>query len=200
MEVNNVYNKKIMRFASIILCAIILASCGQNSQSQVPQSDASIPAETTISGGMSDVLNTEIKIEIGGEVLPFPFEYEKLEKLMDLSDVQNVYLEKSGISVCTVYSNMTRICTLFVQGEISKNKSGTLVTRIAIDNPENDIIRVNGLKDDTKDAFILQFGEAKSTDNLLEYTWDNLILSVMFDSDSGKASNITLLDTNYPYY
>lgn len=200
MEVNNVYNKKIMRFASIILCAIILASCGQNSQSQVPQSDASIPAETTASGGMSDVLNTEIKIEIGGEVLPFPFEYEKLEKLMDLSDVQNVYLEKSGISVCTVYSNMTRICTLFVQGDISKNKSGTLVTRIAIDNPENDIIRVNGLKDDTKDAFILQFGEAKSTDNLLEYTWDNLILSVMFDSDSGKASNITLLDTNYPYY
>ena len=197
---NNVYNKKIMRFASIILCAIILASCGQNSQSQVPQSDASIPAETTASGGMSDVLNTEIKIEIGGEVLPFPFEYEKLEKLMDLSDVQNVYLEKSGISVCTVYSNMTRICTLFVQGDISKNKSGTLVTRIAIDNPENDIIRVNGLKDDTKDAFILQFGEAKSTDNLLEYTWDNLILSVMFDSDSGKASNITLLDTNYPYY
>ena len=189
-----------MRFASIILCAIILASCGQNSQSQVPQSDASIPAETTASGGMSDVLNTEIKIEIGGEVLPFPFEYEKLEKLMDLSDVQNVYLEKSGISVCTVYSNMTRICTLFVQGDISKNKSGTLVTRIAIDNPENDIIRVNGLKDDTKDAFILQFGEAKSTDNLLEYTWDNLILSVMFDSDSGKASNITLLDTNYPYY
>jgi PBP1b-binding outer membrane lipoprotein LpoB len=198
--VNNVYNKKIMRFASIILCAIILASCGQNSQSQVPQSDASIPAETTASGGMSDVLNTEIKIEIGGEVLPFPFEYEKLEKLIDLSDVQNVYLEKSGISVCTVYSNMTRICTLFVQGDISKNKSGTLVTRIAIDNPENDIIRVNGLKDDTKDAFILQFGEAKSTDNLLEYTWDNLILSVMFDSDSGKASNITLLDTNYPYY
>ena len=197
---NNVYNKKIMRFASIILCAIILASCGQNSQSQVPQSDASIPAETTASGGMSDVLNTEIKIEIGGEVLPFPFEYEKLEKLIDLSDVQNVYLEKSGISVCTVYSNMTRICTLFVQGDISKNKSGTLVTRIAIDNPENDIIRVNGLKDDTKDAFILQFGEAKSTDNLLEYTWDNLILSVMFDSDSGKASNITLLDTNYPYY
>ena len=197
---NNVYNKKIMRFASIILCAIILASCGQNSQSQVPQSDASIPAETTTSGGMSDVLNTEIKIEIGGEVLPFPFEYEKLEKLIDLSDVQNVYLEKSGISVCTVYSNMTRICTLFVQGDISKNKSGTLVTRIAIDNPENDIIRVNGLKDDTKDAFILQFGEAKSTDNLLEYTWDNLILSVMFDSDSGKASNITLLDTNYPYY
>jgi PBP1b-binding outer membrane lipoprotein LpoB len=200
MEVNNVYNKKIMRFASIILCAIILASCGQNSQSQVPQSDASIPAETTASGGMSDVLNTEIKIEIGGEVLPFPFEYEKLEKLIDLSDVQNVYFEKSGISVCTVYSNMTRICTLFVQGDISKNKSGTLVTRIAIDNPENDIIRVNGLKDDTKDAFILQFGEAKSTDNLLEYTWDNLILSVMFDSDSGKASNITLLDTNYPYY
>jgi PBP1b-binding outer membrane lipoprotein LpoB len=200
MEVNNVYNKKIMRFASIILCAIILASCGQNSQSQVPQSDASIPAETTASGGMSDVLNTEIKIEIGGEVLPFPFEYEKLEKLIDLSDVQNVYLEKSGISVCTVYSNMTRICTLFVQGDISKNKSGTLVTRIAIDNPENDIIRVNGLKDDTKDAFILEFGEAKSTDNLLEYTWDNLILSVMFDSDSGKASNITLLDTNYPYY
>lgn len=197
---NNVYNKKIMRFASIILCAIILASCGQNSQSQVPQSDASIPAETTASGGMSDVLNTEIKIEIGGEVLPFPFEYENLEKLIDLSDVQNVYLEKSGISVCTVYSNMTRICTLFVQGDISKNKSGTLVTRIAIDNPENDIIRVNGLKDDTKDAFILQFGEAKSTDNLLEYTWDNLILSVMFDSDSGKASNITLLDTNYPYY
>ena len=200
MEVNNVYNKKIMRFASIILCAIILASCGQNSQSQVPQSDASIPAETTASGGMSDVLNTEIKIEIGGEVLPFPFEYEKLEKLIDLSDVQNVYLEKSGISVCTVYSNMTRICTLFVQGDISKNKSGTLVTRIAIDNPENDIIRVNDLKDDTKDAFILQFGEAKSTDSLLEYTWDNLILSVMFDSDSGKASNITLLDTNYPYY
>ena len=75
-----------------------------------------------------------------------------------------------------------------------------MVTRIAIDDPENDIIRVNGLKDDTKDAFILQFGEAKSTDNLLEYTWDNLILSVMFDSDSGKASNITLLDTNYPYY
>lgn len=48
--------------------------------------------------------------------------------------------------------------------------------------------------------FKSEFGESEiESDSLYDHTWGNIILSVMFDHETGEASSIILLDTDYPH-
>lgn len=165
--------------------------------------DAAIEKNTTESITSINATETSapnFEISVSGKTLSFPFKYEDLEKMIDLSDCQNVYFEESDFTVCTVYNGMNRICTLFVTGDVSEHTSETLVTLIEIDEPEKGIFTLNGLKNDTLEDFKSEFGESEiESDSLYEHTWGNIILSVFFDYETGEASSIELLDTDYPH-
>ncbi len=194
------YHKSIIVLAGLLTAAILLSSCGEPN---VNTSDTVVETYTTDSTTSS--INAEVSvpvIEIGvsGEFLTFPFKYEELEKLLDLSDCQNVYFEEKGFSVCNVYQGMNRICTLFVTGNVSEHTAETLVTQITIYDPSNGIFTLNGLKDDNPEDFKSIFGESETkSEYLYDHTWGNIVLCVLFDNETGKADSIRLLDMDYPY-
>lgn len=181
---------------SFLICAVGFTGCSDQTvsdiQSQVAESSIS---STIIEQENSKTAIPKVEIEVGGETLPFPFQYGELDKLIDLSDAQTTYFAEAGFTICTVYN----VCTLFVQGDLSEKASDALVTYININHPEKDIFSINGLKDDTMDSYISQFGETYSTDVLWESSWDHFVLSVLFDKETGKAYDIRLLDMDYPH-
>lgn len=183
-----------------VFCCLCMTGCGKGSENTT---DAAIEKNTTES--ITSINDTEtsapnFEISVSGKTLSFPFKYEDLDKMIDLSDCQNVYFEESDFTVCTVYNGMSRICTLFVTGDVSEHTSETLVTLIEIDEPEKGIFTLNGLKNDTLEDFKSEFGESETeSDSLYEHTWGNIILSVFFDHETGEASSIELLDTDYPH-
>ena len=145
-----------------------------------------------------DTAESEIEIYVSGKRLSFPFRYSELEELIDLSDTQCVYFEDQEFTVCTVYSGFDRICTLFVRGNIDEPEPDMLVTYIDIDEPEQGIFTVNGLKDDTIDEYIDTFGDSKvSSDTLYDHSNGKVYLSVLFDEETGEAESISLIDVDF---
>ena len=194
-------NKKILLNALVLLlCISFFTGCKKQTNFNTDETLSYSTSDGITMDNNTEVTPPTIKIGVAGETLSFPFKYDDLEKLVELSDSDCVYFKDQDFSVCNVYSGYTRICTLFVQGDVSQHTSETLVTSIIIDNPEKGIFTLNGLKDDTDDAYIKTFGLAnKKTNKFLEYEWDNIFLSVSFDEETGKAYDIMLLDTDYPY-
>lgn len=184
----------------LLTTAVLLSGCGKTTENT---SDTIKETDTT--GSITSSINKEesdpvIEIGVSGEILTFPFKYEELDKLIDLSDCQNVYFEEKGFSVCNVYQGMDRICTLFVEGDVSEHTSETLVTMISIEDPKNGIFTLNGLQDGMIEDFKSIFGESETeSDTLYEHSWGNIILSVLFDNETGKAKDIDLLDIDYPH-
>ncbi|MDE7295128.1 MAG: hypothetical protein K2N72_11945 [Oscillospiraceae bacterium] len=194
------YHKIITMLFGLLTAAALLSGCGkltENTSDTVKETDTTDSITSSISTEESAPI---IEIGVSGGVLPFPFKYEELENLINLSDCQNVYFEEKGFSVCNVYQGMNRICTLFVTGDVSEHTSDTLVTQISIEDTENGIFTLNGLKDDKLEDFKAIFGESETkSDTLYDHTWGNIILCVLFDHETGKAKDIQLLDTDYPY-
>lgn len=194
------YYKRLSILSSLLTVAILLSGCGKqnvNTSDPVAETD---PTDTITSSINTEASVPVIEIGVSGENLTFPFKYEELEKLIDLSDCQNVYFEEKGFSICNVYQENDRICTLFVTGNVSEHTSDTLVTQITIDNPANGIFTLNGLKDDKQEDFKSIFGESETeSKSVYDRTWENIVLCVMFDNETGKAKNIQLLDMSYPY-
>ncbi len=194
------YYKRLSILSSLLTVAILLSGCGKqnvNTSDPVAETD---PTDTITSSINTEASVPVIEIGVSGKNLTFPFKYEGLEKLIDLSDCQNVYFEEKGFSVCNVYQENDRICTLFVTGNVSEHTSDTLVTQITIDDPANGIFTLNGLKDDKQEDFKSIFGESETeSESVYDRTWENIVLCVMFDNETGKANNIQLLDMSYPY-
>ena len=194
------YYKRLSILSSLLTVAILLSGCGKqnvNTSDPVAETD---PTDTITSSINTEASVPNIEIGVSGKNLTFPFKYEELEKLIDLSDCQNVYFEEKGFSICNVYQENDRICTLFVTGNVSEHTSDTLVTQITIDDPANGIFTLNGLKDDKQEDFKSIFGESETeSESVYDRTWENIVLCVMFDNETGKANNIQLLDMSYPY-
>ena len=216
------YHKIITILFALLTTAALLSGCGkttENTSDTIKETDitgsitSSINKEEAapvIGIGVSDEILTfpfskeepapVIEIGVLDEILTFPFKYEELEKLIDLSDCQNVYFEEQGFSVCTVYQGTNRICTLFVEGDVSEHTSETFVTMISIEDPKNGIFTLNGLQDGMLEDFKSIFGESETeSDTLYEHSWGNIILAVLFDNETGKATDIDLLDIDYPH-
>ena len=127
----------------LLIAAILLSGCGKADDKV---NDITTETDTIISSVSTETSVPKIEIGVSGETLSFPFKYEELEKLLDLSDCQNVYFEEKGFSVCNVYQGMDQICTLFVTGNVSEHTPDALVTQITIDDPTNGIFTLNGLR------------------------------------------------------
>lgn len=191
------YHKSITMSLGLLIAAILLSGCGKADDKV---NDITTETDTIISSVSTETSVPKIEIGVSGEILSFPFKYEELEKLLDLSDCQNVYFEEKGFSVCNVYQGMDQICTLFVTGNVSEHTPDALVTQITIDDPANGIFTLNGLKDGKPEDFKSIFGDSETeADFLYDHTWENLVLCVLFDNETGKADCIKLLDMNYPY-
>lgn len=184
----------------MLIVSALLSGCAKESTTSDESVTEVKTTEITISTAQTESSAPVIEIGVSGEILNFPFKYEDLEKLIDLSDCQNVYFEERGFTICNVYQGWKQICTLFVTGDVSKHTQETLVTAITLDNPENGVFTINDLKNDTFDDFKSKFGESESdSESLYEKSWENILLCAMFDDKNGEATYIMLLDTDYPY-
>lgn len=194
------YHKIITIILSMLIVSALLSGCAKESTTSDESVTEVKTTEITISTAQTESSAPVIEIGVSGEILNFPFKYEDLEKLIDLSDCQNVYFEERGFTICNVYQGWKQICTLFVTGDVSKHTQETLVTAITLDNPENDVFTINDLKNDTFDDFKSKFGESESdSESLYEKSWENILLCAMFDDKTEEATYIMLLDTDYPY-
>ena len=85
------YHKSITMSLGLLIAAILLSGCGKADDKV---NDITTETDTIISSVSTETSVPKIEIGVSGEILSFPFKYEELEKLLDLSDCQNVYFEE----------------------------------------------------------------------------------------------------------
>ena len=178
--------RKYICIAAAFMLSLSFTGCGKG-KTKEKNSVQSSTAESGREVGIS-------KINICGKELDFPFEYGELGKEFTLKNA--LYFSSEDYTLYDLYKGEVLICRLEIQGKETKNNKHGRVININAYGAQMDFFKFNGIRGDAEyNESVEKLGKADNeSENYLEYSQDNVILSLLFDKDTKKLDSVILLE------
>ncbi|MBR1553873.1 MAG: hypothetical protein IJ644_00595 [Oscillospiraceae bacterium] len=182
----------------ILMFTELFSGCSKKTEKSDESSTALAVSNDTSAEthSQNDVLSSSIEIDICEHKMPFPCEFKEFGDEFRLEN--EFYFEEQNYTLYHLYYQHEDIGTIYLAGKPKDDNSSTMVTGFDVRDLKNKQFSINGLGYDTMETYIEHFGEPDvQKENYLEYTSENIVLSIFFDENNNFCENVVLLFTNY---